>query len=195
MYSSLLATRDNGFTTGFSKSVRNVTSGDIITLANVKNWCRITTSDDDALLSMLIEAMIDMAEKYAGITLRRKEYTFEFQNYGNTIQLPYGPHVSIDAVRTKLDGTETTLDASDYFVTGQDHKTLNVKETFKNQQIEVDVTAGYGASDVPAQIQLALYKAVLSNYEDRQDLIGGTIVATLPNNSKAMLNQYKRILL
>lgn len=195
MYSSLLATRDNGFTTGFSKSVRSVTSGDIITLANVKNWCRITTSDDDALLSMLIEAMIDMAEKYAGITLRRKEYTFEFQNYGNTIQLPYGPHVSIDAVRTKLDGTETTLDASDYFVTGQDHKTLNVKETFKNQQIEVDLTAGYGASDVPEMIQLALYKAVLSNYEDRQDLIGGTIVATLPNNSKAILDQYKRVLL
>lgn len=195
MYSSLLATRDNGFTTGFSKTTTSETAGDIITLSNVKNWCRITTSDDDALLSMLIEAMIDMAEKYAGITLRQKEYTFEFQQYGNTVQLPYGPHVSVDAVRTKLDGTETTLTAdTDYFVTGQDFKTLNITESFRYQQLEVDVTAGYGAANVPELIQLALYKAVLSNYEDRQDLVEGSAFA-LPNASKMLLNQYKQVIL
>ena len=144
---------------------------------------------------MLIEAMIDMAEKYAGITLRTKEYTFEFQQYGNTVQLPYGPHVSVDAVRTKLDGTETTLTAgTDYFVTGQDFKTLNITESFKYQQLEVDVTAGYGAANVPELIQLALYKAVLSNYEDRQDLVEGSAFS-LPNASKMLLQQYKQIIL
>ena len=192
MYYSLLATRDNGFTTGFSKKQNSETAGDIITLTNVKQWARITTSDDDALLSMLIEAMIDMVEKYCGITLRTKTYTFEFQNFGNEIPLPYGPIVSVDAVRTKLEGTETTLTATEYFVTGQDDKILNVTEAMRYQQIEVDVTAGYGAANVPELIQLALYKAILSNYEDRQDLVEGSAFS-LPNSSKQLLNHYKKM--
>lgn len=188
----ILSTRDNGNWGGFSKTVRSTVSGDVITLADTKSFMRVDTADDNTLISTLIEASIDMAERYANITLRRKEYTFEYVDYGREILLPYGPHVSVDAVRTKTDGVETTLSASYYQVVGQDFKTLILDSSVASYQLEVDVTAGYGASSVPDLIKLALYKSVLSHYEDRQDLFAGG-VSELPNSSKQLLNIYRRI--
>lgn len=188
----ILSTRDNGNWGGFSKTVRSTVSGDVITLSATKSYMKVDTSDDDTLISTLIEASIDMAERYANLTLRRKEYTFEFVDYGQEILLPYGPHVSVDAVRTKIDGVETTLATADYNVVGQDFKTLLLKGTVSAYQLEVDVTAGYGSASVPDLIKLALYKSVLSHYEDRQDLFAGG-VSELPTSSKQLLNVYRRI--
>lgn len=189
----ILATRNTGKNVGFSKTVRSTVAGDIVTLSEAKNFMRVTTSDDDTLIGTIIDAIIDHAELYTGLTLRQKEYTFEYQQYGQEIILPYGPHVSVDEVRTKYQGEETVVGTGDYWVTGQQFFTLNLVEFYTHQELEIDVTAGYGASNVPPAIKLAILKAVLSHYEDRQDNVGGTIVATLPNESKSLLKQFKRV--
>ena len=186
-----LSTRDKGNTTGLSHTVNSVTAGDIVTTTEVKSWARISTSDDDALLTILIGAMEEMAEKYMGLSLRTKDITVEYESFGNEVILPYGPHTSVDAVRTKYQGTETTLASGEYYVTGQDFKTLHLIEAFTDQQLEVDLTVGYGAANVPDLIKLAILKGVLSNYEDRQDVVeGGGFV--LPNESKKLLDTYRR---
>jgi hypothetical protein len=95
-------------------------------------------------------------------------------------------------VRTKHEGDETVVSTDEYHVTGQEFFTLNMTEFFTHQQLEIDVTTGYGAGSVPALIKLALLKATLSNYEDRQDLIDGN-ANLLPNSSKKLLDQYKRV--
>ena len=186
-----LSTRDKGNTTGLTYRVTTTTAGDIVTLSTVKSWARVDTSDDDALLTLLIGAMEEMAEKYTGLSFRTKDITVEYESFGNDVILPYGPHTSVDAVRTKYQGAETTLGTGEYFVTGQDFKTLHLIESFTDQQLEVDLTVGYGAANVPDLIKVAILKAVLSNYEDRQDVVeGGGFV--LPNESKKLLDAYRR---
>lgn len=186
-----LSTRDKGNTTGLSHTVNSVTTGDIVTTTEVKSWARISTSDDDALITILIGAMEEMAEKYMGLSLRTKDITVEYESFGNEVILPYGPHTSVDAVRTKYQGAETTLASGEYYVTGQDFKTLHLIEAFTDQQLEVDLTVGYGAANVPDLIKLGLLKAILSNYEDRQDVVeGGGFV--LPNESKKLFDRYRR---
>ena len=186
-----LSTRDKGNTTGLSHTVNSVTAGDIVTTTEVKNWARISPSDDDALLTILIGAMEEMAEKYMGLSLRTKDITVEYESFGNEVILPYGPHTSVDAVRTKYQGAETTLASGEDYVTGQDFKTLHLIEAFTDQQLEVDLTVGYGAANVPDLIKLAILKGVLSNYEDRQDVVeGGGFV--LPNESKKLFDRYRR---
>jgi len=186
-----LSTRDKGNTTGLTYTVNSVTAGDIVTASLAKQWARVDTSDDDALFTLLIAGVEEMAEKYMGLSLRTKDVTVEFAEFGNEVILPLGPHTSVDAVRTKYQGTETTLGAGEYFVTGQDFKTLHLVESFTDQQLEVDLTVGYGAANVPALIKVGLLKAVLSNYEDRQDVVeGGGFV--LPNESKELFNRYRR---
>ena len=186
-----LSTRDKGNTTGLTYTVNSVTAGDIVTASLAKQWARVDTSDDDALFTLLIDGVEEMAEKYMGLSLRTKDVTVEFAEFGNEVILPLGPHTSVDAVRTKYQGTETTLGTGEYFVTGQDFKTLHLIESFTDQQLEVDLTVGYGAANVPALIKVGLLKAVLSNYEDRQDVVEG-IGFVLPNESKALFDRYRR---
>jgi len=45
---------------------------------------------------------------------------------------------------------------------------------------------------VPNDVRLALKKAVLSNFEDRQDVVGGMSVSMLPNSSKKILSKYRK---
>ena len=187
-----LSTRDKGNTTGLTYTVNSVTAGDIVTASLAKQWARVDTSDDDALFTLLIEGVEEMAEKYMGLSLRTKDVTVEFAEFGNEVILPLGPHTSVDAVRTKYQGTETTLGTGEYFVTGQDFKTLHLVESFTDQQLEVDLTVGYGAANVPPLMKMGLLKAILSNYEDRQDIISGTIIASLPNESKKLFDRYRR---
>ena len=187
-----LSTRDKGNTTGLTYTVNSVTAGDIVTASLAKQWARVDTSDDDTLFTLLIEGVEEMAEKYMGLSLRTKDVTVEYAEFGNEVILPLGPHTSVDAVRTKYQGTETTLGTGEYFVTGQDFKTLHIVESFTDQQLEVDLTVGYGAANVPPLMKMGLLKAILSNYEDRQDIISGTIIASLPNESKKLFDRYRR---
>jgi len=186
-----LSTRDKGNTTGLTYTVNSVTAGDIVTASLAKQWARVDTSDDDALFTLLIEGVEEMAEKYMGLSLRTKDVTVEYAEFGNEVILPLGPHTSVDAVRTKYQGTETTLASGEYFVTGQDFKTLHLVESFTDQQLEVDLTVGYGAANVPALIKMGILKAVLSNYEDRQDVVESSGFV-LPNESKRLFDRYRR---
>ena len=186
-----LSTRDKGNTTGLTYTVNSVTAGDIVTASLAKQWARVDTSDDDALFTLLIEGVEEMAEKYMGLSLRTKDVTVEFAEFGNEVILPLGPHTSVDEVRTKYQGTETTLASGEYFVTGQDFKTLHLVESFTDQQLEVDLTVGYGAANVPALIKMGILKAVLSNYEDRQDVVESSGFV-LPNESKRLFDRYRR---
>ena len=186
-----LSTRDKGNTTGLTYTVNSVTAGDIVTASLAKQWARVDTSDDDALFTLLIEGVEEMAEKYMGLSLRTKNVTVEYAEFGNEVILPLGPHTSVDEVRTKYQGTETTLASGEYFVTGQDFKTLHLVESFTDQQLEVDLTVGYGAANVPALIKMGILKAVLSNYEDRQDVVESSGFV-LPNESKRLFDRYRR---
>ena len=186
-----LSTRDKGNTTGLTYTVNSVTAGDIVTASLAKQWARVDTSDDDALFTLLIEGVEEMAEKYMGLSLRTKDVTVEFAEFGNEVILPLGPHTSVDEVRTKYQGTETTLASGEYFVTGQDFKTLHLVESFTDQQLEVDLTVGYGVANVPALIKMGILKAVLSNYEDRQDVVESSGFV-LPNESKRLFDRYRR---
>jgi len=174
---------------GFSKRVRSVVAGDIVSLSDVKNFARITTTDDDTLLAMLISSAEIMVEQYAAITLRTTEFTFEYESFAARIDLPYSPIVSIDEVRTKKDGVEQVLTADQYRVVGQDNSVLYVMD-LAGGGIEIDLTAGYGADSVPADIKEAIMKIVLSNYDNRENFVDGSYTE-MPNSAKSILNKRK----
>ena len=186
-----IATRNIGQTLGYTKSINSTTDEDIIDLATAKSYMGITHNDEDTLIGTLIEMAIDLAEHYTGLMLYRITMTLEYTQYASAVLLPWPPHVSVDAVRVKTLGEETTLSADEYFITGQDQKTLNLKNAVSYQGLEVDLTTGYGASAVPPLIKVALLKIILSQYEDRNNVSGVTPYA-MPNDAKSLLNNYRR---
>jgi len=188
-----LASVNRGQNLGFTKSVRVVESGDIVTLAQAKDFCRITVDDDDTYISLLIGMAEELVANYAGITLRTTEYTFEWEQFADRIALPYAPHTSVDAVRTKVDNVETTVDSDSYNVVGQANKTINIISPIYGG-LEVDVTSGYGVANVPKTVQLAILKTVLTNYENRQD-DAYDVTYSLPSDARTLLKPYKRVII
>lgn len=188
-----LASYNGGQNTGFTKSVTSVTAGDIVTLAEAKAFCRITDSDEDTIVTLLIAMAEEQVENFAGITLRATTYTFEYETFGNRIRLPYQPIKTVTEVRTKVDGVETILDSDSYQLIGQDEKTLKIIAPIYGG-IEIDCTAGYGVADVPSTIKLAILKTVLTNYENRQDNSGEQSFM-LPDSAKSLLKSYKRVMI
>jgi len=80
-----LATSFSGRVLGLSKSVTSVEPGDIVSLADVKQFCRVRTDDDDGLLLSLIGASEAYVERYTGVTLRTTNITYEYLRYGIVI--------------------------------------------------------------------------------------------------------------
>lgn len=110
-----------------------------ITLEEVKSWARITDNDDNALISNLITAARQEAEKYlrSALITQTWELTLDLvpsslddvlgdgvfqisvsELYGsipNAVKLPYAPIQSITSVKTyDVDNTETTYDSANY---------------------------------------------------------------------------------
>ena len=129
-----------------------------VTLQELKNWLRIKYSDEDALLTSVINAVTRSAELYTKRDFIRKEYqTFldyfgdpyqEYGSYGrsflfnndNPIELRRTPLNSITHVRyLNTSGTQITIDSADYYVTTTDGSTYSLIQPVPNKNWPSDV--------------------------------------------------------
>lgn len=186
-----LKSYNNGTNSGFSKVATTIETGNIVTVSEAKDFCRITTSDDDTLIQLLIDSAEEMVVNFTSRTLRETSYTYEYKTFAKEITLPYAPHKSVSEVRSKLNGVETVLDSDSYYLSGQEDKTLNIISPIYGG-LEIDLVAGYGVANVPKTIKLAILKTVLTNYENRQDdSMDNTY--ELANDTKALLKPYRKV--
>lgn len=170
-------------------------STDILSTADAKAWMKVDTSADDSLIADLVAEVIDIVEDTYSFQLIEKTVTATYEMYGKRVDLPLFPVQSISTVKTITnDGTETTLTAGDDFYVQGDTLIFNTlydySEPFQRLRLEVVYTAGF--DPIPNGIILGLKKAVLSSYEDRQDLVEGS-VNELPNGSKAHFKRYAKL--
>lgn len=187
---------DNGENTGFTISVSSDNSVLPISVAEFKTYAKIDTTADDTLIEEIIKAVKVKGEGWTRLTWFNRTYIAFWEQHARQVDLPYGPHTAVTTVeRYHHDGTyETLVENTDYFVTGQGFKTI----TFLSwgYGLRVTFTAGYGASasNLPSEIKLAVYKACLSAYEDRQDLAEGSFTE-IKGSSKAYFASKRRVIL
>lgn len=109
------------------------------------------------------------------------------------IELPYPPLQEVVSVKyTDANGVEQTLDAARYrLVNASDHSKPYIVPAYgycwpvtrcEEAAVRVRYTAGYGdaGADVPARILQYLKIHAATKYENREELVIGTIVAPLP---------------
>ena len=162
-------------------SVSTVDTGDLpVKIGEVRAWCRAPESVDDPILYSLVSEVISQAEEEFNLSIINKTVTATFQYGSLEIVLPYAPVLAITSV--VWDGA--TLDADDYTRTGE---LLRFDRT-RTGQVVVTYTTGY--TQVPSGLILAIKKAVLSSYDDREDIAQGGI-AELPSSSRRMFRKFK----
>ena len=199
MLRSSLKTPDygrNGVVTISTTETGTNASTDVLSTADAKAWMKVDTSADDSLIADLVAEVIDIVEDTYSFQLIEKTVTATYEMYGKRVDLPLFPVQSISTVKTITnDGTETTLTSGNDFYLQGDTLIFNTlydySEPFQRLRLEVVYTAGF--DPIPNGIILGLKKAVLSSYEDRQDLVEGS-VNELPNGSKSHFKRYAKLI-
>ena len=178
-----------------------------LTVQEVKDYLRVDSSDEDTLLGVLIDAATQVAEHYLGrfllTTVIEEFYDFfpvyktgvdPFKGDRNIVYLSRGPVQSITSLKyVDGNGDEQTVSTDDYrsdLVSEParimpEHGWYGTKDTVN--AVIVRYTCGYTqASDVPANIKVALLLIIGEMYEKRVDS-----VHRLPTASEHLLNPYR----
>jgi uncharacterized phiE125 gp8 family phage protein len=186
----------NGIVTVSTTETGTNDSTDVLSTADAKAWMKVDTSADDSLIADLVAEVIDTVEQTYSFQMIEKTVTASYEMYGKRVDLPLFPVQSISTVKTITnDGTETTLTAgNDFYLQGDTliFNTLNdYSEPYQRIRLQVVYVAGF--DPIPNGIKIGLKKAVLSSYEDRQDLVEGS-VNELPNGSKSHFKRYAKLI-
>jgi len=168
-----------------------------LTLSDVKAWLKVDDSTDDTLITLLISAARESAEKYLQMALLPQtieEYFDNFYHYG--LRLTISPLISVTHVKyTPTGGTEQTLNTDLYETHPTAQPPLIIRKenitfpevSLQGAKVKVTYQAGFAnAANVPAPIKIGMLKTIAAAYQDRQDAI-----MTLPTAAMHLYNAYR----
>ena len=137
----------------------NGTITEPVTLAEAKNYCRVTTDADDALITDLITEAREAVEKATGLCLVPRTVQIWFNNPSGTFQIPFGPMTYF----LGLEGDNgQVVQPANYKLIGGQFPTLQfpiyngLKATYQS---------GYDC--VPKELKVAILDQINFDYENR----------------------------
>ena len=186
--------------------------GEPVSLAELKDHCRVDYDTDDELLSALIVDATDHVEQVTGLSLVSKtvDYYADAFPYGdNPIVLPFPPLVSVTSV-TYYDSADTlqTWDSAEYTVdTNPQYYGLIYparQSSYPSARIYpssviVEYVAGYTdsgsgdpADNVPESLKLAVKLLAAHFYENREATIMDSFsLSAMPLGFQSLIANYR----
>jgi len=176
-----------------------------ISLTEVKEQLRVESTDDDTMLTRLIDVAVaytDVQGALGQAMISQKWAQWINSTPPQSVSLILGPVQGVTAVKYyDLDGTLQTDTLANYEVFGTQFATqISPKEGFswpvaqdRQDAIKIEYEIGYGdaASDVPQTIRHALMLLVSHWYENREPELIGTISKELPFGFEPLLNMHR----
>lgn len=155
-----------------------------LSVQEVKDHLRVNGQDEE--LYRMIKTARGMVERYLNRALITQEWDAYYDYWCNEMKLPYPPLQTVDSVKYRnVDGTETTLATSQYWVTNHEPATIvrayNVTwpelQYGRPQAIKISVTVGYGddGTDVPEEIRHGMKLLITDLYENRGTVVIGSV--------------------
>lgn len=167
--------------------------------------CRVDTTDENALFQALIEAAVSHVDGYSGVlgrALLTQTWQQSYPGFTTGLRLPVGDLISISTVTYyDSDNVQQTLSSTVYrgltdsrgpYVAEKPDQSWPSAYT-RDDAVTVTWTAGYGATaaSVPAAIRHALLLLIGHWYENRESVVIGAPVASLPMAVESLLAPYR----
>lgn len=156
----------------------DLSTTELITVAEVKPYLKIDFNDDDALITKQIPPARKAIEKYTGLSLVPCEIEAILRNEKGDIALPRGPYEEDTLELTDKEGKTLT----DFKLEGLDFPLL---KTPTCDYIRCFYEAGYNNDTLPADLRLAIIHQVCYLYENLGD-------SKLSESAKELAKPYKR---
>jgi len=153
-----------------------------VSLAEAKNYLRITDSDDDALINSLVTAIRQKAENWTRRLLITQTWTLWLDSIpgGVTLTIPLSPLQSVTHIKSyDSSNTVSTFDSSNYLVDGASipgRIGLNDGQTWPNglrrmNVLEIEFVTGFGdESSVPETIKQGILQWVKLLFANKSKL-------------------------
>ena len=159
--------------------INSVTGSEIISTQDVKDYVRIDTDADDAIIARMIEQARIWCENYISRDIVAKNRTYYVDSTNGVFDIPFAPISSISAVTVQGE-------AAEYTVLGLDNETIEL-DGGSAEQVKVTY-ATTGLSD--GLLKQAILQLVSTYYDNRSEFVSGSITE-IPTNVKSILSSYK----
>lgn len=180
-----------------------------VSLVEARRWLRLEDSDtaNTPVLNILIKAMREDAENLTHRAFISRQYRLNLESYpssnryGWCIELPFPPLISVDSVKTiDTDGALQTMSTTLYEVHDEAEPAFIIPKyqqvwpvtRLRPDAVQVTFTAGYASGSptdeaaaqevLPANLRLWMQSKLATLFEQREQLIIGTIVAKVPRD-------------
>ena len=162
--------------------INSTLGNEIITVADVKNYVRIDTTADDALISQMISQARLWCENYISrdIVAKNRTYYIDITDSG-LFDLPFGPVSSISLIT--IDGKATTS----YEILGLDNETIELDQGSAERVKITYITTGLNDS----LLKQAMLQLISTYYDNRADFVEGKTANEIPTNVRTILSSYK----
>lgn len=149
-------------------------------LDELKHWLAITTSRDDAALTALLRAALDMCEAFTGVMpleAECEEIIAAPRDWLALAAMPVRSIASLEAI--EADGTRTAVAAEDYLfnIAADGRAMLHLQRSVSQSLLAVRFTAGLAADwdSLPGAMRQGLIRLAAHLYRSRDDGEGKTI--------------------
>lgn len=176
-----------------------------ITLTEAKAHLRVEDPDNDSLITALIAAAVTYLDGWTGILGRclfTQTWRQDYDELCLSLQLPLVPVASIGSV-TYLDaaGASQTVASANYTLLNDElgpYVRFNDAYSFpavrsQGPAVSVSYVAGSAAADVPQAIKQAMLLLIAHWYENRESVVIGAAVSSLPMAVDALLAPHRRV--
>lgn len=152
-----------------------------VTVAEARDFLRITTTYEDTLIGEMITDARTRLEKFTNLSFGAKTLKCRWNALDGWQEIPYQPNAVISAC---VDDDGTTLT---YETRGLEYKALYC---VNSTGVTITYTAGF--TTLPKALKQAILKEVATNYENRENFyIEGTF-NELSNDAKRIAQSYSR---
>lgn len=176
-----------------------------VTTAEAKLWCRIDTTDDDTLVTNLIEAASDYILNVYGIACELGSHPLYYDCFAARMPLYRTPLASVTAVNYTSSGGVDTVLASDQYRLRRHLGVPVLQPAYGvawpatervDGAVTVTVSAGYANNAaVPEAIRTAALMLVAHWYENRGAVLIGLVSKALELTVDDLLRPYRMLVI
>lgn len=168
----------------------------VIPLADAKAHLYVDHDEDDALISILRDAAIDLTEKYCALRLKSSAgHKWRAERFLYPLRLGIGPVQSIESASyLDRDGNVVAVDVADFRIGLHGELLPALGKSFPGDVgggVEIGFTAGFESGKIPAGLIAAAKLFMGHLYANREDVIIGTAAIEIPNGFRMMCGQYR----
>lgn len=174
-----------------------LTTGDaIISLDQLKKHAYVQGNEEDDLLSLYIDAACERFGLMTGFVIPETEFLLTASSF-NGLKIYRGPIIEIQEVKyTDAQGQEQTIDPELVHFSDERPSTIVCKTGWPTTSgmpgsVRIKFKAGHGEDEIlPKLVKWAILTMAATYYENREEVVTGITVSSIPNSAQMVIDSY-----